>query len=341
MDVLLDYASFLAKTFTVVVAIVIVLLTLAGLRARGRERGQGQMQVHKLNEFYQTLKEQLHEHILDKAALKALRKQSAKERKLADKHPEDKPRVYVLDFAGDIKASAVEHLRHEITALLSVARDKDEVVVRLESGGGMVHSYGLAASQLARIREAGIGLTICVDKIAASGGYMMACIGSQILSAPFAILGSIGVVAQVPNVHRLLKKHDVDVELLTAGQYKRTLTVLGENTEQGREKFQEDLDVTHQLFKDFVSQHRPQLDIEKVATGETWLGQAALGLKLVDGLKTSDQYLAERALQADVYSLDYQVRKSMPERLGLAASHALENSVSKGWGKLLEQRFWH
>ena len=340
MDFWLGYASFLMKTLTVVVAIVIVLVTLAGLRMRGRERGQGQMQVHKLNECYEGYKEALEEEILEPKALKALRKRQAKEQKKLEKNPVEKPRVYVLDFDGDIKASAVETLRHEITALLSVARVDDEVVVRLESGGGMVHSYGLAASQLARIRDAGVPLTICVDKVAASGGYMMACIGSQIISAPFAILGSIGVVAQVPNVHRLLKKNDVDVEVLTAGEYKRTLTVLGENTEKGREKFKEDLEITHKLFKDFVAKHRPQLDIEKVATGETWLGTAALELNLVDSLKTSDQYLYERAANADVFALTYQVRKSLPEKMGLAASAAVERSLVKGWTKL-SQRIWH
>ncbi len=183
-------------------------------------------------------------------------------------------------------------------------------MLRLESGGGMVHSYGLASSQLARIRQAGVPLTVCIDKVAASGGYMMACIGEKIISAPFAILGSIGVVAQLPNVNRLLKKHDIDFEVLTAGEYKRTLTVFGENTEKGREKFQEDLDITHELFKNFVSNYRPQLAIDEVATGEVWLGVAAQGKGLVDELKTSDEYLAERAKGAELYHLHYAERKA-------------------------------
>ena len=112
-----------------------------------------------------------------------------------------------------------------------------------------------------------IGMNATFDKVAASGGYMMACIGDRILSAPFAVLGSIGVVAQIPNLHRLLKKHDVDYEVLTAGEYKRTLTVFGENTDKGRQKFQEDLELTHVLFKDFVSRYRPQLDIDQVLGG--------------------------------------------------------------------------
>jgi serine protease SohB len=231
-------------------------------------------------------------------------------------------------------------MRHEITALLTLATAKDEVVLRLESGGGMVHSYGLASSQLARIRQAGIPLTICIDKVAASGGYMMACIGNKIISAPFAILGSIGVVAQLPNVNRLLKKHDIDFEVLTAGEYKRTLTVFGENTEKGREKFQEDLDITHDLFKNFVARYRPQLAIDEVATGEVWLGMAALDNQLVDELKTSDEYLSERAKTAEVFHLHYVQRKSLQERVGLAATGSVDRLLLSWWSRLTQQRFW-
>jgi len=231
VEFLAEYASFLAKTVTLVVAILVVLVTLAALRGRGRKTA-GQLQVNKMNEFYKGLRDKLEQSLLSKDQLKALRKQQAKADKKQKKQPDEKPRVFVLDFEGDIKASATESLRHEITALLTLATPTDEVVLRLESGGGMVHSYGLASSQLARIRQAGIPLTICIDKVAASGGYMMACIGQKIISSPFAILGSIGVVAQLPNVNRLLKKHDIDYEVLTAGEYKRTLTVFGENTKE-------------------------------------------------------------------------------------------------------------
>ncbi|HTO17747.1 MAG TPA: protease SohB [Pseudomonas sp.] len=335
MEFLADYAGFLARTVTVVVAILVVLAAVAALRGRNRARG-GQLEVRKLNEFFTGLRERLEQDLLDKHELKARRKTEAKAAKAAKKAGGHKPRVYVLDFDGDIRASAVEHLRHEITALLSVATPKDEVVLRLESPGGMVHGYGLAASQLVRIRQAGVPLTVCVDKVAASGGYMMACIGDRILSAPFAVLGSIGVVAQIPNLHRLLKKHDVDYEVLTAGEYKRTLTVFGENTEKGRQKFQEDLELTHVLFKNFVSRYRPQLDIDQVATGEVWLGQAALGRQLIDELRTSDEYLSERAREADIYLLHFAQKKSLQERVGMAASSTLDGVLTG----LQKQRFW-
>ncbi|MBT9235920.1 protease SohB [Pseudomonas inefficax] len=335
MEFLAEYASFLAKTATLVIAILIVLSAIAGLRGKGRRKSGGQLQVTRLNEFYKDLRERLESGLLDKAQLKALRKQQAKADKRQKKgKAEEKGRVFVLDFDGDIKASATESLRNEITALLTLATPRDEVVLRLESGGGLVHSYGLAASQLARIRQAGIPLTVCIDKVAASGGYMMACIGEKIVSAPFAVLGSIGVVAQLPNVNRLLKKHDIDFEVLTAGEYKRTLTVFGENTEKGREKFQEDLDITHQLFKDFVARYRPQLHIDEVATGEVWLGVAALNRKLVDELQTSDEYLSERARNANLFHLHYAERKSLQERIGMAASGTVENTVVGLWSKL-------
>ncbi|MFJ3486970.1 protease SohB [Pseudomonas sp. NPDC090202] len=340
MELIADYASFLAKTVTLVIAIIVVLVAIGSMRSRGRRAGGGQLHVTKLNDFYKGLRDRLEGSLLDKAKLKALRKSQAKEQKREKKQTEVKPRVYVLDFDGDIKASATESMRHEITALLSLATNKDEVVLRLESGGGMVHSYGLASSQLARIRQAGIPLTVCIDKVAASGGYMMACIGNRIISAPFAVLGSIGVVAQLPNVNRLLKKHDIDFEVLTAGEYKRTLTVFGENTEKGREKFQQDLDITHELFKNFVASYRPQLQIDEVATGEVWLGMAAKDKLLVDELKTSDEYLAEKAKNAEVFHLHYAERKSLQERVGLAASGSVDRLVTGWWSRLMQQRFW-
>ncbi|WLH14667.1 protease SohB [Pseudomonas hefeiensis] len=343
MEFFIEYASFLAKTVTLVIAILVVLASFAALRSKGRRKSAGQLQVSKLNDFYKGLRERLEQTLLDKDQLKALRKTEGKAEKAAKKHkdkPAAKSRVFVLDFDGDIKASATESLRHEITALLTLATPKDEVVLRLESGGGMVHSYGLASSQLARIRQAGVPLTVCIDKVAASGGYMMACIGEKIISAPFAVLGSIGVVAQLPNVNRLLKKHDIDFEVLTAGEYKRTLTVFGENTEKGREKFQEDLDITHELFKNFVSNYRPQLAIDDVATGEVWLGVAALDKRLVDELKTSDEYLAERAKSAELYHLHYAERKSLQERIGMAASGSVDRVLLSWWSRLTQQRFW-
>jgi len=340
VDFFADYASFLIKTVTVVIAIMAVLIFIAAPRSKGKRATGGHLEVQKLNDFYKSLRLRLQQSVLDKERFKTMRKEEAKAEKANRKKGAAKSHVYVLNFDGDIKASATEQLRHEVTAVLTMATSKDEVVVRLESGGGMVHGYGLAASQLARIRQAGVPLTICVDKVAASGGYMMACIGDRILSAPFAILGSIGVVAQLPNVHKLLKKHDVDYEVLTAGEYKRTLTVFGENTEKGREKFQEDLEKTHELFKNFVNRYRPQLIMDEVATGEVWLGESALGKRLVDELKTSDEYLCERAKVAELFQVRFIERKTLPERVGLFASATVDRLVTTWWGRFTQHRPW-
>lgn len=339
MEFILNYAGFLLRAITVLAAALAVLITVAGLKGRQRSK-EGELEICSINERLDNIKQDMQAAILDKTELKKLSKQRKQQEKRNKKNPVSKPRLFVLDFDGDIRASATDSLRQEVTAVLSMANQDDEVVVRLESGGGMVHSYGLAASQLARIRDAGIPLTICVDKVAASGGYMMACIGNKILAAPFSILGSIGVVAQMPNIHRLLKKNDIDVEVLTAGEYKRTLTFLGENTEQGRNKFLEDLQITHDLFKDFVGRYRPLLDMQAVATGEVWLGTDALAKQLVDEISTSDQYLVQRSQEAKVFQISYNYRKNLQERIGLAAASTMDSVTSRLWQRL-QQGFWH
>lgn len=237
-------------------------------------------------------------------------------------------RLFVLDFHGDVRASATEQLREEISLIISEAHAKtDRVLVRLESPGGMVHGYGLAAAQLTRLRDAGIHLTVAVDKVAASGGYMMACIANDIISAPFAIVGSIGVVAQVPNFHKLLEKLDIDFDVYTAGQYKRTVTVFGEKDEAGVAKFKDELEQTHKLFKDFVEKYRAQLDVEKVATGEHWYGEDALALNLVDKLQTSDSYILSQLDDYDVYSITLKKKQSPLEKLGMQAASILVDKL--------------
>lgn len=337
IEFLTEYGMFLAKAVTLVLAILFLVGGIVATAARNRGGGDdGTLRVRHLNEEMKALQDGLTDQVVPPGQLKKLHKQRKKEQKAKDKQESkadgDSPsRVFVIDFEGDIRASAVDSLRREISAVLQVADKQDEVVVRLESPGGLVHSYGLAASQLRRIRDHGLPLTVCIDEVAASGGYMMACIGSRLLAAPFAVIGSIGVVAQIPNFHRLLKKHEVDVELMTAGEYKRTLTVFGENTDKMREKFQEELEDTHQLFKDFVSQNRPQLDLEQVATGEHWFGLRALELSLVDELKTSDEYLLQRCDEAQVFEVRWEEKRRLADRLGLAAEGALGRTVDRIW----------
>lgn len=230
--------------------------------------------------------------------------------------------VYVLDFDGDIKASAVAHLREEVSAIIAASRPKDEVVLRLESGGGQVNGYGLAAAQLERIKAAGLTLTVCVDKIAASGGYMMACVADKIIASNFAVIGSVGVVSQLPNFHELMKKHDIGYEMFTAGEYKRTVTVFGENTDEDRAKYQADIDRIHELFKQHVKKHRPSLDIDQVATGEFWFGEDAKALNLVDDIGTSDAYLLALMENYNVFALHSRSKPTLAEKLGLSEQMA-------------------
>lgn len=344
MEFLSEYGLFLAKVVTAVVAIVILVGAIVAISQRSRKEGEeGHIEVTNLNHRYEDWEDAIQYSLMNETEYKKHHKERQKKEKAERKGKvptEDKKRIFVLDFDGDIRASAVEHLRREISAVLTIARDKDEVLLRLESPGGMVHSYGLAASQLARIRERGIPLTIAIDRVAASGGYMMACIGNRLLAAPFAILGSIGVVAQMPNFHRLLKKHDIDVELHTAGEHKRTLTMVGENTEAGRRKFLEELEDTHQLFKEFVKEHRPQLDVDGIATGEVWFGQRALDKQLIDELGTSDDYLLKQRQDADLYAVRYRQKRRIQEKLGLAAEATVERSLWKVVDQLKSNRYW-
>lgn len=315
MHFLADYGLFLAKSLTTIIAILVVLTAVMVIIRKAKGIDKNKIEIKNINEKYEEYADTLNATILHKTELKKIIKEKKSQQKKQAKTPSAKKRVFVLQFIGDIRASAVSQLREEISAILCVATAQDEVVVCLESGGGMVTHYGLAASQLRRLRNKKIPLTIIVDKIAASGGYMMACVGDRVLAAPFAIIGSIGVLAQIPNFHRLLKKHDIDFEQLTAGQYKRTLTIFGENTEKGREKMQEEIEDIHQLFKAFIAENRQQVDVNQIATGEYWLASRALELKLIDNLITSDDYLQTASNDADIYHISYSEKKSLGAKL--------------------------
>ncbi len=319
IDILLEYGLFLAKTITIVAACLIVLSSFMSLLFKGKAIKRDQVQVASLNEKYKQFAKTIEQVTLPKHLWKSkVKKEKAaqkQETKKFKQEQETRNRIFVIDFIGDIKASAVESLREEVTAVLTVVKPGDEVLIRLESSGGMVHTYGLAASQLMRIRKKEIPLTIAVDKVAASGGYMMACTANKIISAPFAIIGSIGVIAQLPNFNRLLKKKDIDYEQVTAGEFKRTLTVFGENTDEDRDKLKQELEETHTMFKDFVMQGRKNLDIARIATGEHWYGNKALELNLVDELVTSDDYLLTKSDALDIFTVKYETKKTLPGRL--------------------------
>lgn len=323
----LNYGLFLAKTVTLVAAFIAVVVFSIVAASKKQVDKKESLEVKQINKKYHDMAKAMNLGMLSKDKLKKYLKGEKEKQKAAHKDKKDqvdKKRIYVLNFHGDIRASAVASLREEITAILTVANKDDEVFLRLESGGGMVHGYGLAASQLMRLREKEIPLTVSVDKVAASGGYMMACVGHKILAAPFAIIGSIGVIAQVPNFHKVLKKHDVEFDQFTAGEFKRTVTMFGENTDEAKAKFREEIEDIHVLFKDFIVQHRPDVDIVKVSTGESWPGTRALERNLVDELKTSDDYLLENSQHADIYEIKYVSKKSLFEKMGFQAQRLMD-----------------
>jgi serine protease SohB len=329
MEFIQDLGLFTSKLVIIVIAIGL----LAGLIVFVIQKGQklrAQLEIESLNDHYDEIEWNLKQVVLSPKTLKEdVKKSKAKEKKRKDDSEWDlKKRIYVLNFEGDIKAHASEHLREEITTLMTIARPQDEVVLKLESHGGLVHSYGFCASQLTRLKKAEIPLTVCVDRVAASGGYMMACVATKVIAAPFAIIGSIGVLAQVPNLNKLLKKHDVEYKEYTSGEYKRTVSFLGEITPAGEKKFTDQLNETHILFKNFVKENRPAVELEKIATGEYWYGKQALDLNLVDELTTSDDYLLKQKESALILKLSFKTKKSVSEKiseaLGTAANQAFE-----------------
>lgn len=342
MEYVIDIAVFFLKLFIFVFAVLFLVSGLLSLNQKGKRRSQDKLSITSLNEQFHDLADTIASETLPKKAYKLRLKNARKKQKQEDKQfktaQDSKKRVYVIDFNGDIRASASTALCQEITGLLNVARPQDEIVCRLESAGGMVHAYGYAASQLARLRAQNLPLTVSIDKIAASGGYLMSTVANTIIAAPYAIIGSVGVVAQFPNFNRLLKKHAIDYELLTAGEYKRTVSMFGSNTYKGRKKFLEELEAIHQQFKNTIVRYRPQIDIQQIATGEHWLAEKALTLNLVDQLTTSDDYLLRLAETCDVYQVKYQIKKSLSEKVSgmtLALMSAITHKVQD-----INHRWW-
>jgi|TARA_A200000159_G_scaffold164561_1_gene194755 serine protease SohB len=335
LEFLYEYGLFVAKAVTLVVAFVVVVATIVGV-ANKQKHGKGQLEITSISDQLKDITQYAKQVLLDKNSAKKLAKEQKKEEKAKGKQKNDDPkppRLYVIDFKGSMDAGEVDNLREEITAILCVADKDDEVLVRLESGGGVVHGYGLAASQLQRIKQKGLKLTVSVDKVAASGGYMMACVADKLLASQFAYIGSIGVLAQLPNFHKLLKKNDIEFEQHTAGEFKRTLTVFGENNDEGRAKFKEEIEEIHVLFKDFVHSQRPDMNIDRVATGEYWPGTKAKELGLIDDITTSDDYILSHYPEREIFSVKYSVKKNVAEKLGMSAASVVERVIMKSWSK--------
>jgi len=335
-EFLAEYGLFLLKTMTIVAAVVVVIgaTAVAGKKASHHEG----LEVENLNKKYQGLASELKRAVMSKADWKKEAKAEKQRDKADARSGGTRRRGFVIDFKGDLMASTVPSLREEVSAVLAVAKSDDQVIVRLDNHGGVVHEHGLAASQLARIREGQIPLIVAVDKVAASGGYLMACVADRIVAAPFAILGSIGVIAQMPNFNRLMDAHGIEFEQVTAGRYKRNVTMFGVNTDEDRAKLKEELEDVHRLFTGAVKKYRPNLDLDKVTTGEHWYGVHALELGLADEIRTSDELLADLAKEFDLYRVSYEVKQPLPKRLMANVEGALAKADSMGWRRRFESR---
>jgi serine protease SohB len=331
------------KVFTIALAITIPLLIVIGT-SKGKSQSRGKLSITNLSNKFEEMGNAVKGSVMNTKELKKFNKEISKDKKKKDKGKDkDKDNetdsVFVLNFKGDIQASEVEKLKQEVNAILLSDTECREVVIRVESGGGSAYAYGLCAAELKRLVDNEINLTVCIDKVAASGGYLMSCVATKIIAAPWAIVGSIGVIAQLPNFHRLLKKNSIDFEMHTAGAFKRTLTTLGENTDEGREKFKSDLEDLHLIFKNFVKEQRPQVDTEIVATGETWQGEDAVKVGLVDSLETSDNYLVSLSKDAKLFELEFVEKKNLTERFAISMQIVIEKSLIKFYDLINKDRF--
>ena len=341
MEIFTDYLIFLLKVFTIALAITIPLLIVIG-SSKSKSLAKGKLSITNLSDKFEEMGNAVKGSVMNPKELKKFNKEISKDKK---KKAKDKDKdnqidsVFVLNFKGDIQASEVEKLKQEVNAILLSDTECKEVVIRVESGGGSAYAYGLCAAELKRLVDNEINLTVCIDKVAASGGYLMSCVATKIIAAPWAIVGSIGVIAQLPNFHRLLKKNSIDFEMHTAGAFKRTLTTLGENTDEGREKFKSDLEDLHLIFKNFVKEQRPQVDTEIVATGETWQGEDAVKVGLVDSLETSDNYLVSLSKGAKLFEIEFLEKKNLTERFAISMQIVIEKSLIKFYDLINKDRF--
>ena len=340
MDFIAQYGVFLLKVITIVTAILLPILMIINSSKGKSVSEKGHLQIKNLSDQFENMGFAIQATLMAPKALKKFRKELHKKKKKEEKNPaKDQQSVFVLNFNGDIQASEVDKLKHEINAILVSDTKCKEVVLKVESGGGSAYAYGLCAAELKRLVDNKIKLTVCIDKVAASGGYLMSCVATKIVAAPWALVGSIGVIAQMPNINKLLKKNLVDFEMHTAGEFKRTLTVFGENTEEGRSKFKSELEDLHIIFKDFVKDNRPEIDTSVVATGEVWQGEKALAVGLIDEISTSDDYLVKLSKKFKLFQIDYIEKKNLSERFAFAAETFFNKTILKIYDSLNKSRF--
>ncbi|KZX82185.1 hypothetical protein A3715_00045, partial [Oleiphilus sp. HI0009] len=286
-----------------------------------KKNSDGRIIVKSLNEEYQEIQDAL----LKFKPLKPIKSSSIRKFKASP----NKQSIFVLDFKGDKTASSVGSLSKEVSAILSVAKPNDEVFLRLESPGGTITGYGLASQQLIRLREAGIRLVVSVDEIATSGGYMMAAVGDRIIASPTSMLGSIGVIMEVPNFYNLLDRAGVQFHQFTAGKHKRLVSMTNKIGDAAKDQINQDLEKSHELFKNHVHTYRNSVNLESVSHGDVWSAKYCLDNKLVDDLMTSEAYLFDRASRANIFHISWDVERSFSDKLSSFAAQASINTLDK------------
>ncbi|CAB3976441.1 protease SohB [Candidatus Azoamicus ciliaticola] len=306
-NILTDYTIFFLKIITI---IILLLLTIITCLIIIKNKDNKYIEIKNINKKYITLKKMFLSEILKKTEKKNIIKNINKEEKIIKTK-----NLFILNFNGDINASDINNLKDILSILILNKKYVDEVLIKLTSNGGIVTNYGLAATQLKRLKNENINLTISIDTIAASGGYMMACVANKIIASHFSIIGSIGVLGIIPNINKMLNKNNIEIEYHTSGKYKKTLSVIGENTEIGRKKFIESLENTHFLFKNFVKENRSQINIDEIATGEYWYGIDALKLNLIDKIQTSDEYIMENLNNTKIYEIKLNEKTNIKNKI--------------------------
>jgi serine protease SohB len=306
-NILANYTIFFLKITTI---IILLLLTLIMCLIIIKNKDNKYIKIKNINKKYITFKKLFLSEILKKTEKKQIIKNINEEEKITKTK-----NLFILNFNGDINASDINNLKDILSVIILNKKYVDEVLIKLTSNGGIVTNYGLAATQLKRLKNENINLTISIDTIAASGGYMMACVANKIIASHFSIIGSIGVLGIIPNINKILNKNNIEIEYHTSGKYKKTLSIIGENTEIGRKKFIESLENTHFLFKNFVKENRSQINIEEIATGEYWYGIDALKLNLIDKIQTSDEYIMENLNTTQIYEIKLNEKTNIKNKI--------------------------
>lgn len=310
--------------FALLLLAVMIAFALLGLLSRknAQARGNKQAAAHNLTKVHPDLVYNLRA---------ALANQPARN-KLSRARPASGKVTAVLRFEGDTMATGRQDFARMVDEVLHNKERIQRVIVVVNSPGGGVSVYGQMFAGMERMRNAGVDVTACVDTYAASGGYLMSVPAQRIIAAPFAMVGSIGVVSEFMNFNKLLRRLGVEPMTITAGELKRTVTPLSEVTEENKAAYKAQLEAIHRQFIAVVKKYR-EVDADRVCTGNHWTAAESVELKLnlVDGLATSQEYLFEANQTEDLVTISKLQNPYEKSVLGLARRfiHLVADEVSE------------